>query len=262
MNHIKNQFIFYLKTVLLLVILFFVSFVLLKLPALAQDFSYHEFADQRSYFGIPNFFNVASNAFFCLIGLWGFLTLIVQRDPLWRTGEKSLALLFTLALILTGLGSAYYHLNPSHYTLVYDRIAISLAFTSFFSYLITERLFHKLGLILSPLFIALGIFTVIYWYQTELLGIGDLRPYLLVQIVPLLALLLIPLLFPSPRRYDAYLYITFFLYLVAFAFELIDAPLFAVTKNSVSGHTLKHLAAALGAIFLITYLIRKKPTLE
>ena len=258
MNQIKNQFIFYLKTILLLLILFFVSFILLKFPEISQDFRYHDFADKRPYLGIPNFLNVASNTLFCLIGLWGFLALILKKEPLALTGEKSLALLFTLALLLTGIGSAVYHLNPSHYTLVYDRVAISLAFTSFFSYLITERLFPKVGLVLSPLFIALGIFSVIYWYQTELMGLGDLRPYLLVQIIPLVSLLLIPLLFPSLKRFNSYLFITFFLYLIAFAFELIDAPLFDVTNNSISGHTLKHLTAAISSILLVLYLIRKK----
>lgn len=262
MNHIKNQLFFYTKTTLLLVILIFVSLVLLKLPTFAQDINYHDFADQRSYFGIPNFYNVTSNALFTLIGLFGFFALIIKKEPLWRTGEKSLALLFTLSLILTGLGSSYYHIHPSHYTLVYDRLAISLTFTSFFSYLITERLFPKVGLVLTPLFIALGIFSVIYWYQTELMGMGDLRPYLLVQIIPLLSLFLVPLLFPSSTHYSSYLYVSFFLYLVAFSFELIDDHLFVLTNKHLSGHTLKHLTASIGALLIITYLIRKKPTLE
>ena len=259
MNQIKNQSIFYLKTVLFLLILLFISYILLKFPAFSQDFRYHDFADKRPYFSIPNFFNVVSNLLFCLVGLFGFFTLILKQEPLALTGEKSLALLFTLALFLTGIGSIYYHLKPSFYSLVYDRIAISLAFTSFFSFLITQRLFPKVGLVLSPLFIALGIFSVIFWYQTEHLGQGDLRPYLLVQILPLISLPLIPLFFPKPQMFDHYLYVAFILYIIAFLFELIDAPIFAFTDKAISGHTLKHLTAAASSILLTLYLIRKKP---
>lgn len=262
MNQIKNQFIFYIKALLLLLILFSISFILLKLPPFSQDFRYHDFADKRPYLTIPNFLNVATNLLFCLVGLFGFFILILKKDPLALTGEKSLALLFTLSLLLTGIGSAYYHINPSISTLIYDRIAISLAFTSFFSFLMTQRIFPKLGLIFSPLFIALGIFSVIFWQQTEVMGIGDLRPYLLVQIIPLISLPLIPLLFPNPRLFDHYLYVAFILYIIAFLFELIDAPIFSLTGNSLSGHTLKHLSAAVSSILLTLYLIRKKTTCE
>ena len=36
-------------------------------PPIPQPAEYHEFADQRFLFGIPNFFDVASNILFCLL---------------------------------------------------------------------------------------------------------------------------------------------------------------------------------------------------
>jgi len=45
------------------------------LPPIAQDPSYHQFADQRTLLGIPNFWNVVSNLPFVLVGtmgLWQF----------------------------------------------------------------------------------------------------------------------------------------------------------------------------------------------
>jgi hypothetical protein len=44
---------------------------MLRLPTVSQKTSYHEFADQRSWLGIPNFLNVASNLLFVLVGIAG-----------------------------------------------------------------------------------------------------------------------------------------------------------------------------------------------
>src|SRR5215472_9282020 len=46
---------------------------LLFVPPIAQDQSYHDFADQRTLLGIPNFWNVVSNFPFLVIGATGLL---------------------------------------------------------------------------------------------------------------------------------------------------------------------------------------------
>jgi hypothetical protein len=53
---------------------------LLPLPPLLQDQSYHQFADQRELFGIPNFWNVVSNLPFIAVGAVGLLQ--VRRDAI------------------------------------------------------------------------------------------------------------------------------------------------------------------------------------
>ena len=45
----------------------------LLLPRIPQPQSYHNFADQRSFLGIPNFGDVVSNIPFALFGVWGLL---------------------------------------------------------------------------------------------------------------------------------------------------------------------------------------------
>jgi hypothetical protein len=52
---------------------------LLSLPPLLQNQNYHQFADQRNLFGIPNFWNVVSNLPFIAVGAAGLLRL--RRDP-------------------------------------------------------------------------------------------------------------------------------------------------------------------------------------
>ena len=46
-------------------------FGLRLLPPIAQDQSYHQFADQRTLLGMPNFWNVISNVPFIVVGATG-----------------------------------------------------------------------------------------------------------------------------------------------------------------------------------------------
>ena len=48
-----------------------------------QDQAYHHFADQRTWFGIPNTFDVLSNLGLFVSGVWGLFTLkqLSTADP-------------------------------------------------------------------------------------------------------------------------------------------------------------------------------------
>jgi hypothetical protein len=52
---------------------------LLVLPPIPQDQGYHQFADQRTLLGVPNFWNVVSNIPFIVIGALGLRQ--SRRDP-------------------------------------------------------------------------------------------------------------------------------------------------------------------------------------
>ena len=124
------------RRVLVLLALMAASLVgLLLLPPIAQDQSYHEFADQRTLFGIPNFWNVVSNFPFVAIGavgLWQF-----RRNP-------AIDVLF-LGILLTGFGSAYYHLDPNDRTLFWDRLPMAISFMAILAISIEERVDAKAG---------------------------------------------------------------------------------------------------------------------
>lgn len=86
---------------------------------------------------------------------------------------------------------------------------------------------------------------------------GDLRFYLLMQMIPML---LIPLLlWRYPPRYsgDRVILAVLGLYLLAFVFDLSDRPVFALTGGWVSGHTIKHVIAALAALAMVRHLRRR-----
>ena len=92
-----------------------------------------------------------------------------------------------------------------------------------------------------------------YWYWTELRNAGDLRPYLLVQFGSLLVVVLLLALYPARHPGTRYLVAGLAAYAAAKGLEIADRPIFAL-GHAVSGHTLKHLAAAAGVACLVAML--------
>ncbi len=240
--------------VLALSALFFVVGILF-FPKIAQDHDYHHFANRRTYLGIPNCADVLSNIPLLFLGIGGALFVRrhwKDRSLFFGKGERVLWFIFFLAVAATGLGSAYYHLDPNDKTLFWDRLPMSVAFTALFSILFSERVSAKAARFLAPLFILAGAASVIYWQVTELMGEGDIRFYALIQFGSLLGIALLALLLPKPG--SSYLWIALGWYAVAKACEVYDHQIMFATNWAVSGHTLKHLSAAVGILFLFLYL--------
>jgi hypothetical protein len=231
-------------------------------PPIPQDQNYFLLADHRSLWGIPNFGDVVSNIPFSVVGILGLLTLKRHWKDNTRFTNRLEALPFLVAfigLILLGPCSAYFHLAPANDTLIWDRLPMTLVFMAFFSIIIAERIHLKSGLTLLPLLLAVGIGSVIYWSVTESHGQGDLRPYALVQFLPVLIIPLILMLFKPLYTGVQHLVTVIVWYGLAKVFELLDVWIYGFTHHLMSGHTLKHLAAAVGIFGLVKYIqVRQK----
>jgi len=232
------------------------------LPRIPQPQSYHRFADQRSFLGIPNFGDVVSNLPFAVVGMWGLVLLLNTRSPVRFIDrrERWPYLLIFGGLLLTAFGSSYYHLHPSNETLLWDRLPMTIVFLSLVSAIIAERISLRAGLRLLPVFILIGPGSVLQWYWSEMHGAGDLRFYSAVQAYSVL-FLLIALLLPSPYSRGSDLAIVAGFYVLAKLLELLDKPIFAL-GNIVSGHTLKHLAAAGAGYWISRMLVKRRPQNE
>ncbi|MEO8443575.1 MAG: ceramidase domain-containing protein [Gammaproteobacteria bacterium] len=212
-------------------------------PAIPQDPAYHGFADDRAWLGVPNFANVASNIPMLLLGASGVFSLSRVSPGL----PMPACIAFSVAVILVGTGSGYYHYAPTRDTLVWDRLPMTVAFMTLFAIVIHDRLSVRLARwLLWPLVLA-GVGSVLYWDWTELEGRGDLRLYGLVQFVPLLLVPAMLLTRPRGMLHTGWLWAMIGLYGAAKLAEQADAPILAVT-GILSGHSLKHLLAA-GAIY-------------
>ena len=225
-----------------------------------QDPRYHLFADRRSFLGIPNFFNVTSNGFLLLVGLLGVVSLRCQRagTDYREKGGKWPYIAFFLGIGLTAIGSAYYHIAPRDATLFWDRLGMSMAFMSFTAAIISDRINAKVGLcLLFPLLIA-GAAGAAYWLVSELKGAGDLRFYGAVQLFPALLIPIIMFLFPPRYSRGKDLIWVFFAYALAKGCEFLDAEIYAA-GGLVSGHTLKHLCAAVAGFLVLQMLRRRQP---
>lgn len=200
----------------------------LFVPPIAQDQSYHLFADNRTVLGIPNFWNVASNLPFAAVGILG----------LWKLRGAVNRALFA-GVVLTFFGSAYYHLAPSDATLVWDRLPMTLVFMALLACVVSgESKARSIGWLLA-LLVACGVISVLWWNIT-----GDLRPYILVQFGPLL--ILIPALWFI--RDTRFLAVALGLYGMAKLAEFYDHAIFS--GLTLSGHTAKHLFASIATYFI------------
>jgi hypothetical protein len=231
-------------------------FVVYLFPAIPQGEAYHNFADHRVFFGVPNLFNVASNALFLVVGLpgmWFALRSDAQASAFIERREHWPYFAFFVGVTLTAFGSAWYHLRPNDHTLVWDRIPMAIGFMSLVAALVAERIDVAAGLRLLLPLIAVGIGTVIYWDFTQSRGGGDLRPYALAQFGSFLILLLLATLFPPRYTRTPDLAVALALYGIAKIFEAADRIVFSAL-HVVSGHTIKHIFAALSAYWILRML--------
>ena len=231
----------------------------LLVPRTAQPLSYHQFADERRWLGLPNFPDVASNIVFAAAGLAGLWYLSGRSggaqfiDP----REKCFYVFFFLGLLLTAFGSSYYHLAPDNARLVWDRLPMTVVFMSLVAAVIAERISVPAGLGLLPVLLGMGIASVLEWYASEFDGRGDLRFYAGVQVYAVLVLLVALLLPPRYTRSSDFAVIAG-LYLVAKICETADRQIYSL-GHFVSGHTLKHLTAGVAGFWILRMLEKRQP---
>lgn len=247
------------RWLLLLLPLCAVALALALLPPFPQPQEYHRFADTRAFFGVPNFLNVVSNVAFIAVAALGLFALRstsfadARECPPWG--------LFFLALAATAFGSAWYHLAPDNARLFWDRLPINLCFAALLSSVIAERCSVKTGLLLLPPLMTIGAGAAWYWLRSEELGAGNVLPYFAFQLYALIAILLLMRLLPSRYSRSADLYRMILLYGAALAAELLDRYIFMLGEI-VSGHTLKHLLAAMAAYQLVRMLRLRSPEIR
>lgn len=234
--------------------------VFLFIPAIPQEIGSHNFADQRKLFEIPHFLNVVTNLPFLVIGSMGVRLVAINCFPGGLPELRKAYALFFIGIFLTGLGSVYYHLNPNNGTLVWDRLPMTISFMAFFSIIIGENIAIDTGnRLLFPLVIA-GMFSVVYWYWGELHHRGDLRFYGLIQFMPMLLIPVILIVGRPQFVSNGYCWGLLGAYAAAKLVEYGDHALYR-NSLSLSGHSLKHLIAAVG-VWLFLLGLKKRMRLQ
>jgi len=234
-------------------------FLLLVHGPIAQLPHYHEFADQAAWLGIPRAGDVLSNLAFAVVALWGMAWLWRERmHPALYAGRYGYTL-FLMSLLLTAVGSAYYHLAPDDARLVWDRRPIALACAGLLAAVRAENLPNDNGKVSAFLLAILAIISVDWWRVTAQYGVGDLRPYLLLQLLPMLLIPMWQAIYRAPRQ-DRMAYAAAIACYVLAKFAEINDHAIAALTGGISGHTIKHLLAALASACIVNGLIRRTST--
>jgi hypothetical protein len=228
-------------------------------PPRQQTLHYFDFSDVRRLAGIPNALNVLSSFAFVGVGLAGIALVLGGRATFHDPRERAPWMVFFSGVILAGLGTAAFHLAPSAATLAWDRFPMTVGFMGLLSALLTERVDMAWGRrLLWPLVLA-GLGTILYWSFTDRTGAGDLRPYFLVQFFSLLAIPLLLLIFPARYSGSRVYLVALGAYLLGKVAEGKDMEVYRL-GGIVSGHTVKHLLAAV-AIGAVAWMLRRRKAL-
>ena len=215
-------------------------------PAITQPGDYHHFADRREFMGLPFAMDVLSNLPFAIAGLAGMACL--WRLPRGAIGdiERAMTWLFFAGLLLTAAASSWYHSAPGDAGLALDRGAMGVAFAGILGMAAAAQVSERAGAALGLGLLVLAPMASWYWSVT-----GDVLPWAVAQLGGGALLLAMALLRPRAGALPIRWGLVIVAYALAKALELLDADIFALTGQLVSGHTLKHLAAALAAVPVI-----------
>lgn len=221
-------------------------------PVLHDSLHQHHFADARTIGGIPCAFDVLSNLPFAVAGFWGLGRL---RQPQGRAAhdalDRGLAALFCAGLVATAAGSAYYHLRPDAAGLFWDRFGMVLPFAGLLGLAAAGRVGDRAGRWTAATVLVGGLLAVLWWRQT-----GDVRGWAAVQLGGMEVVAGLALLPRRAGRLGIHLGAVIACYAVAKGFELADHAVWQASLGTVSGHTLKHLAAAAAAVPVVLALGR------
>ncbi|WP_298242920.1 hypothetical protein [uncultured Bradyrhizobium sp.] len=208
---------------------------LLAPPLPAAAWHIPHFVDGRVWLGVPNAGDVLSNLAFLAMGVWGSERLRARVDA--PVGASW----FFAGLILTCLGSGFYHLDPDvPQRLIADRLGMAVAFAGFLGVAASERVSARAGEAVLVLMMIAGLLAA--WVARD-----NLTPWVVVQFGGMALAMGLALTPARPGALGVSLGGVIFFYVLAKLFELGDVIVFDATAHIVSGHTLKHLAAALAA---------------
>ena len=228
----------------------------LLIPAMPQPLEYHDFSDHREAFGVHNFLDVASNVAFLIVGVAGLVVTLGHRAHFQFSSERWPYVIFFTGVLLTAAGSAYYHRAPDNETLFWDRLPMTIAFMALVCSQIVDRINIRAGLVCLIPMVILGIASVIYWRITERAGMGNVVPYGILQGYSVVILLVLAMLKPSRYTLGNWLYWVFAWYVLSKVLETFDVEVHELT-HAVSGHTLKHIAAAIAGVAVCRMLMRR-----
>ena len=209
----------------------------------SPDVHGHPFADARSWWGVPNAFDVLSNGALLIAGAWGLWTLRAHRALPIHPSTRLALLVFFGGLVATSIGSSIYHWAPDAFRLALDRLGMAVVFAGALGLAMAERVGGQTArnTVLSVLVLASISAVMSYTHANPL-------PWVVVQFGGMAFLAWAAARRPLPTALGISIGSVIALYALAKVLELGDSAIFEFTGHVIAGHSLKHVAAALAAI--------------
>lgn len=209
----------------------------------------HPFVDARALWGVPNALDVLSNVPLGLAGILGLLAL--RGHPLPKPTRHAVAVFFW-GLVGAGIGSTWYHWAPDAAGLMLDRLGMAVTFAGAVALALSERVGHHAARIALPVMLACAAASAVLAFTP-----GNVLPWGVVQFGGMALIAWAALQTPLNNALGVSLGALIGLYALAKLCELNDETLFHLSGDWVSGHTLKHLVAALAACPVMATLMRQ-----
>ncbi len=225
------------RNIVLVTLYAVITAVIVWLAPIGQQAGYHDFADDRTIWGIANFFNVVSNAAFLIPGGAG-LILCLRRPPARARWSWTA---FFLGVSAVAVGSTYYHLAPDDGSLFWDRLPMTIGFTALLVAMLDDYVSDRAERYLLVPALALGVASLLYWTRS-----GDLSVYIWMQAMSLGTVIAVLSIHRDRGCEHLYLLAAVLAYGAAIICEQTDRALWEVLKHELAGHAIKHVLAAFG----------------
>ena len=223
--------------------------------ALPQDPAYHLLADMRVCGPVPRAGDVLTNLAILAAGIAGI--------ALWRRvriapEERAAFALLVAGMLLTALGSAYYHWAPDDARLAWDRLPMTLVIAALVALVLADRIHPAYARAAWWPLALLGAGSVLWWAWTRYLGADDLLLYLLAYGGAGVAIVCLLLLRKGRYTGGGWLFAVIALEVAMVLCERLDHEIFAATRMLASGHNLKHLLAGALLGCVLAWLVRRE----
>jgi hypothetical protein len=165
-------------------------------------------------------------------------------DQRWNTHTAChLVRLSAIGLLATAVCSGIYHWAPGDAGLAIDRLGMAPAFAGVLGLAVAERVSARAGRALAGLLLLAAMAAALWAWR-----MGDMTPWATVQGAGLVLLLALCARRPLPGSPGVPWHWVVLAYALAKGLEVADHAVFGLTQGWVSGHSLKHLAAALAVL--------------
>jgi hypothetical protein len=207
----------------------------------------HPFVDARMVWGLPNAMDVLSNLPFALLGAYGLWSL--PRAHALPAATRISVSVFFIGFVLTCAGSSFYHWAPDTWGLAIDRAGMAIAFAGVLGLATAERVSLRAahwvwGGVLVAAILSIGLNY----------AVGAIAPWAVVQFGGMAVVLWAATQRALPGALGIRWGVVIAIYGLAKLLEMGDAWVFHSTSELLSGHSLKHLAASLAVLPVISAL--------